>query len=195
MFCAWGGLCGYGHYVLVVHAGGFTTLYGHLSGFNVADGTQIVRNQDNKALNFQRTVTYQTLDEFARNSPFSIGTLGQPRAGMRNTYNQFFVQDDMQATRKLGINAGLRYDFWTGFNLDQSTNPIWQALSTQTKYHEKYLQDFQNGGGKKLKNDTNNFGPRIGFSYDLKADTKNIIRGGYGRYFDFPYTNATILFP
>jgi murein DD-endopeptidase MepM/ murein hydrolase activator NlpD len=42
MGCSWGGgLCGYGHYVIVVHAGGFTTLYGHLSGYAVADGTQI----------------------------------------------------------------------------------------------------------------------------------------------------------
>ncbi len=41
MGCSWGGLCGYGHYVIVVHAGGFTTLYGHLSGFAVAEGTQI----------------------------------------------------------------------------------------------------------------------------------------------------------
>lgn len=42
MGCTWGGgLCGYGHYVVIVHAGGFTTLYGHLSGYAVADGTQI----------------------------------------------------------------------------------------------------------------------------------------------------------
>ncbi|GAC1482970.1 MAG: peptidoglycan DD-metalloendopeptidase family protein [Candidatus Dormibacteria bacterium] len=41
MYCSWGGLCGYGHYVIVVHAGGFTTLYGHLSGYAIADGTQI----------------------------------------------------------------------------------------------------------------------------------------------------------
>ena len=42
MGCSWGGgLCGYGHYVIVVHAGGFTTLYGHLSGYAVADGTQV----------------------------------------------------------------------------------------------------------------------------------------------------------
>ncbi|HEV2014576.1 MAG TPA: peptidoglycan DD-metalloendopeptidase family protein [Candidatus Dormibacteraeota bacterium] len=42
MGCTWGGgLCGYGHYVVIVHAGGFTTLYGHLSGYAVADGVQV----------------------------------------------------------------------------------------------------------------------------------------------------------
>jgi len=42
MGCLWGGgLCGYGRYVVIVHAGGFTTLYGHLSGWAVADGVQV----------------------------------------------------------------------------------------------------------------------------------------------------------
>ena len=42
MGCGWGpGLCGYGRYVVMVHAGGFTTLYGHLSGWAVADGVQV----------------------------------------------------------------------------------------------------------------------------------------------------------
>ena len=41
-YCSWGGgLCGYGHYVVIVHAGGFDSLYGHLSGYAVADGTQV----------------------------------------------------------------------------------------------------------------------------------------------------------
>jgi murein DD-endopeptidase MepM/ murein hydrolase activator NlpD len=42
MGCSWGGgLCGYGRYVLIVHAGGFTTLYGHLSSWAVGDGVQV----------------------------------------------------------------------------------------------------------------------------------------------------------
>jgi murein DD-endopeptidase MepM/ murein hydrolase activator NlpD len=42
MGCGWGGgLCGYGRYVVMVHAGGFTTLYGHLSSWAVGDGTQV----------------------------------------------------------------------------------------------------------------------------------------------------------
>jgi hypothetical protein len=109
-------------------------------------------------------------------------------------YN-YYGQDDITVNKKLTLNVGLRYDLWTGFDLDQTTNPIWKTLSTQTKYNEQYLKDFQGGKGGKLKNDKNNWGPRLGFSYDLKGDSKNIIRGGYGRYYDFPYTNATILFP
>jgi murein DD-endopeptidase MepM/ murein hydrolase activator NlpD len=42
MGCGWGGgLCGYGRYVVMVHAGGFTTLYGHLSGWAVGEGVQV----------------------------------------------------------------------------------------------------------------------------------------------------------
>ena len=42
MGCGWGGgLCGYGRYVIMVHAGGFTTLYGHLSSWAVGDGVQV----------------------------------------------------------------------------------------------------------------------------------------------------------
>jgi len=106
-----------------------------------------------------------------------------------------YVQDDFHVSKRLVLNIGLRYDVWRGFDLDQRTNPIWQVLSTQTIYNEPYLQDFQGGKGGVLANDTNNWGPRLGFSYDLKGDGKRFLRGGWGIYYDFPYTNATILFP
>ncbi len=43
MGCSWSAsaLCGYGRYVVIVHAGGFTTLYGHLSSWAVGDGVQV----------------------------------------------------------------------------------------------------------------------------------------------------------
>jgi murein DD-endopeptidase MepM/ murein hydrolase activator NlpD len=45
MGCSWGGgLCGYGRYVIIVHAGGFTTLYGHLSSWAVGDGVQVEKD-------------------------------------------------------------------------------------------------------------------------------------------------------
>src|SRR5205823_3183407 len=94
------------------------------------------------------------------------------------------IKDDLSWTSSL---FGSHYDF------NQSNNPIWQVLTTQTKYNEGYLQDFRGSSG--LKNDTNNWSPRLGFSYDLHSDAKNIVRAGIGRYYQMPYTNATILFP
>jgi hypothetical protein len=109
-------------------------------------------------------------------------------------YSAYF-QDDLLVNNRLTVNLGLRYDYNDGFDLDQHTNPIWQVLSTQTRYNEYYLQDFQGGKGGKLKNDDDNWGPRIGFTFDTAGDGKRLLRGGWGIYYDFPYTNATILFP
>jgi murein DD-endopeptidase MepM/ murein hydrolase activator NlpD len=39
------GSSGYGNHVIIVHANGFTTLYGHMSGFAVGDGQAVVKGQ------------------------------------------------------------------------------------------------------------------------------------------------------
>ena len=109
-------------------------------------------------------------------------------------YSGYF-QDDLLVNDRLTLNLGLRYDYWTGFDLDQRSNPIWQALASQTKYNEYFLRDFQGGRGGVLKNDKNNWSPRVGFTWDTTGNGKRLLRGGWGRYYDFPYTNATILFP
>ncbi|HKI03381.1 MAG TPA: TonB-dependent receptor [Thermoanaerobaculia bacterium] len=106
-----------------------------------------------------------------------------------------YLQDDWAVRDRLTVNLGLRYDYWTGFDIDQSSNPIWQTLSTQTTFNEFFLADFQGGRGGQLENDSNNFAPRLGFTYDVKGNGRQLLRGGWGIYYDFPYTNATILFP
>lgn len=106
-----------------------------------------------------------------------------------------YLQDDVLVSDRLTVSIGLRYDYWDGFDLDQHNNPIWRTLSTQTRYNEFFLRDFQGGRGGKLSNDDNNWAPRIGFTWDTKGDGRQLLRGGYGIYYDFPYTNATILFP
>ena len=37
--------CGYGNYVILTHGNGYSTLYGHLAGFNVRSGQLVVRGQ------------------------------------------------------------------------------------------------------------------------------------------------------
>ena len=49
--------------------------------------------------------------------------------------------------------------------------------------------------GKKAQEDKNNLQPRIGAVYDLRGNGQDIIRGGWGIYYDYGYTNANILFP
>ncbi len=106
-----------------------------------------------------------------------------------------YLQDDWFVSDRLTLNLGLRYDYWDGFDLDQRSNPIWQTLSTQTTFNEFYLRDFQGGKGGRLENDDDNVAPRLGFTWDMSGDGRRVIRGGFGRFYDFPYTNATILFP
>src|ERR1700694_1290427 len=38
-------------------------------------------------------------------------------------YNAYF-QDDWTFNNRLTLNLGVRYDLWTGFNLDQTKNPL-----------------------------------------------------------------------
>ena len=108
-----------------------------------------------------------------------------------------YLQDDWYFSDRLTLNVGIRYDLNTGvggLELDQSTNPICQMLSTQTTYNDYYLRDFQ-GWDCKGDKDDDNFAPRLGFSWDVSGGGRQVLRGGIGRFYDFPYTNATVLFP
>jgi hypothetical protein len=138
-----------------------------------------------------------TLKNDVVGSPVTDITIFGGFFGNKTPVNQYsgYFQDDLFVNDHLTVNVGLRYDYWTGFDLDQRSNPIWQALSSQTKFSEYYLRDFKGGNGGVLKNDKNNWAPRLGFTYDVSGNGQRLIHGGWGLYYDFPYTNATILFP
>ncbi len=191
--------------------------------FNVPQTTEQIKHQFKNDLSFPMTIAGSRHDlkaginyihEPTLGGSFSSGlsgryffqgnTLDSPitRIEVYSGFNQFstpidqysiYVQDDWQLTNRLQLNLGLRYDLWQGFDLDQSSNPIWQTLTTQNTYNEYYLQEIRGSSG--LDDDSNNWGPRLGFTYDLTGGGKQMIRGGWGIYYDFPYTNATILFP
>lgn len=99
-----------------------------------------------------------------------------------NSFSRFglFVQDDWQVTRKLTINAGLRWDYYGGVAFNQSYSPTYVFL-------QSVLPSF---AGKQTQNQKTNFGPRLGFAYDPVGNGKTVIRGGYGLYFNWPIESS-----
>ncbi len=85
-------------------------------------------------------------------------------------YN-FFVQDEWRYTPRLTVNLGLRYEY------EKLPKPFLASSVPQTTV---------------FPHDKNNFGPRIGFAWDMTGDSKNSLRGGYGIYYG-RIINSTIL--
>jgi Carboxypeptidase regulatory-like domain/TonB dependent receptor len=130
------------------------------------------------------------------NGPLSSVSLSGGSAEANTPMKQYaaYLQDDWRVTNKLTLNLGFRYDALTGMAIDQSLNPNFVILDKAGKAGALAgiagFEDF----GKSPKEDKNNFQPRAGFAYDVRGNGKDVIRGGWGRYYDFGYTNANILF-
>jgi outer membrane receptor protein involved in Fe transport len=130
------------------------------------------------------------------NGPISTIVLNDGDATANIPLNQYalYVQDDWKLTSRLTINAGLRYDIVKGYQIDQSKNPnfvkVQAAGAAGLLTGIKGLENF----GKSPKDDTNNWQPRIGFAYDVRGDGKDVVRGGWGIYYDVGYTNSNLLF-
>jgi outer membrane receptor protein involved in Fe transport len=131
------------------------------------------------------------------------GLIGQGAEVGKIPNNQYglYVQDSWRASDKLTIDLGLRYDLVTGYANVQGNNPIYNELQAAGRagvFKSSSLpcpcpgfEDF----GKESKEDRNNIAPRAGFTYDVNGNGRLMIRGGGGRYYDFAYTNANLLFP
>jgi Carboxypeptidase regulatory-like domain/TonB dependent receptor len=97
---------------------------------------------------------------YAGNFNQGIGPAGLT---MKTTDLNFFIQDDWKATSRLTLNLGLRYEY--------QRNP--DAINVNTALPQT---------ANKV-DDRNNFGPRVGFAYDLTGDAKTSLRGGWGMYY------------
>ena len=97
-----------------------------------------------------------------------------------------YVQDDWRATSKLTLNLGLRWDVYPPWredddrqsNFDETTGQFVVASDNASIAGVdvgRYLQTYSKG----------DFGPRLGFAYDLTGDGKTLIRGGWGTFWNF----------
>ena len=139
-------------------------------------GAQVSRMGANKQVNFQQYAVFLGLAGFLAydsNLPFSLATLGWPRPGMRITQQNYFVQDDIQVSKRLTINAGLRYQY---------------DLAPAEKYGRISNFNFDSGtldppGTKVFDPPKTNFGPRLGIAYSPFDSNKTVFRAGAGIYF------------
>jgi hypothetical protein len=142
-------------------------------------GGEAIWNQDNKALQLIKFVSFgfptlpETLQGLEENDVYSISTLFEPRAGARNKFLNFFAQDDFQASKKLTVNIGLRYQFDTApyeaFHRAVNWNPATDTLNAK--------------GTPLIDAPKTDFGPRLGLAYTPFESRKTVLRAGFGLYF------------
>jgi len=89
-----------------------------------------------------------------------------------------FVQDDWKITRRLTLNLGLRYDYFS---------PIVEKDNRQANFDYNtgtIVVAGQNGASRGLvQADKSNFSPRVGFAWTPKENGKTVLRGAYGIFF------------
>ena len=119
---------------------------------------------------------------------------GAAEANIPNKQVGLYFQDDWRLNNRLTLNLGFRYDYVTGWAIDQSLNPNFVKLQNAALAGrfagQRAFRDF----GLDSKEDTNNWQGRAGLAWDLRGDGLDVVRAGYGRYYDVGYTNANILF-
>ncbi|PYR36583.1 MAG: TonB-dependent receptor, partial [Acidobacteria bacterium] len=111
-------------------------------------------------------------------------------AQLRKDMHFGYVQDDVRASDRLTLNAGLRYEY---------ASPFWEVNNTLSNFDPTsrtmvLARDGSISDRALVDPDRNNVAPRLGLAYTLMPQT--VVRGGYGiSYVHVNRTGAADLLP
>jgi outer membrane receptor protein involved in Fe transport len=130
------------------------------------------------------------------NGPLSAISMadGVARANIPMKQYGMYFQDDWRVSNRFTVNLGVRYDYLTGYQYDQSKNPNYVKIQAAGKAGLlKGIKGLENAG-LDPEEDKSNVQPRVGVVWDLRGNGKDVIRAGWGIYMDMAYTNSNGLF-
>ena len=122
----------------------------------------------------QDTLTFFSTNDFRTNAPFVIARGGNPELDYANENFSFFANDDWKVHPRLSLNLGLRYEVST---VSREKHGLLQNFDLDTLTYTPIGEPIHNV-------DKNNFGPRVGFAWDIFGDQKTVLRGGYGIFYN-----------
>jgi hypothetical protein len=134
------------------------------------------------------------------------GQLPEFYRGYRANEVAFYLQDNWRFNTRLTVNLGLRWEYFgpphnfqpgldANFYEGTPITPI--ATATDNPFfpvNSPYYALFASGTVQQRNHDLwskdlNNFGPRVGFSWDTLGTQRLVIRGGFGINYDRIYNN------
>jgi len=113
------------------------------------------------------------LEDFFAGAPFKSSVeVGNPTLQLHNWAYSGFFQDDWRATRNLTVNFGVRYEF---SSVPQEAHNLLGNFDPNVG-----LVQVGHGISNLYNPDHKNFGPRMGFAWDIGGQGRTVLRGGGG---------------
>jgi hypothetical protein len=168
--------------------------------FQVGGNIDLMHYNINKSLN--GIPLYKFIDDPANGNtfaqPFEVDYgIGNPIFKTSNNEYGIYGQDSWTVNPRLTLNLGLRWDYESHMLDENYVTPanIVAALKGKTFAFDGRtisIPDEYFSTGSERKPYKSEYQPRLGFAYDIGANGKSVVFGGWGKYYDRLFLNSTL---